>query len=69
LRAKLSIFLLLLIAATSLAQTSATLPKIRAVTAFIQLDRSSYQVQINETLIKLRQARLPEVRQVLARCA
>ena len=56
-RAKLSIFLFLLIAATSLAQTSATLPKIRAVTAFIQLDRSSYQVQINETLIKLRQAK------------
>ena len=57
LRAKLSIFLFLLLAATSLAQTSATLPKIRAVTAFIQLDRNSYRVQINETLTKLRQAK------------
>jgi uncharacterized protein (UPF0210 family) len=59
LRAKLSIFLLLgiVIASTSLAQTAARAPKVRALTAFIQLDRSRYQAQIGETLIKLRQAK------------
>jgi uncharacterized protein (UPF0210 family) len=58
-RAKLSIFLVLVIviASTSLAQTAALVPKVRALTAFIQLDRSRYKVQIGETLIKLRQAK------------
>jgi uncharacterized protein (UPF0210 family) len=64
-RAKISVFLLCIIiaiaflAATSLslAQTSATAPKIRTITAFIQLDRARYQAQIAETLIKLRQAK------------
>jgi uncharacterized protein (UPF0210 family) len=58
--ARLSIFLILLLALTaapSPAQTAATRPKIRTVTAFIELDRSRYQAQIDETLIKLRQAK------------
>jgi uncharacterized protein (UPF0210 family) len=57
LRAKLLIVPLLLLASASLAQNSATVPKVRALTAFIQLDRSRYQAQIGETLIKLRQAK------------
>lgn len=55
-RARLSIFVLLLLAAASAAQTSAAVPKIRALTSFIQLDRSRYRAQIGETLVKLRQA-------------
>jgi uncharacterized protein len=47
---------LLCVTAPSLGQGSATLPKIRTVTAFIQLDRRRYQAQIDETLTKLRQA-------------
>ena len=47
----------LAIAATALAQAPVAVPKIRTVTAFIQLDRSRYREQIAETLIKLRQAK------------
>jgi hypothetical protein len=57
LRAKLSIFVLLVIASAALAQTSSPVPKIRAITAFIELDRSRYRQQIGETLVKLRQAK------------
>jgi len=62
-RPKIAVFLLSIViafvAATSLslAQTSAAEPKIRTITAFIQLDRSRYQAQIAETLVKLRQAK------------
>jgi uncharacterized protein len=51
------VLLLVCVTAPSLGQGSATLPKIRTVTTFIQLDRSRHQSQIGETLTKLRQAK------------
>ena len=57
-RTRLSVVLLMiLVAATALAQTPAGAPKVRTVTAFIQLDRSRYREQIAETLVKLREAK------------
>jgi uncharacterized protein len=56
LRAKLSVFLLLVTSA-SLAQISSPIPKVRTITAFIHLDRSGYRAQVDETLIRLRQAK------------
>ncbi|MGA7633934.1 MAG: DUF711 family protein [Terriglobales bacterium] len=55
--AVLLLTMFLAIAATALAQAPVAVPKIRTVTAFIQLDRSRYREQIAETLIKLRQAK------------
>ena len=49
--------LVVLIAATALAQTPEAVPKVRTVTAFIKLDRSRYRAQIAETLVKLREVK------------
>jgi uncharacterized protein (UPF0210 family) len=58
LRARLSaVLLVVLIAATALAQTPEAVPKVRTVTAFIKLDRSRYRAQIAETLVKLREVK------------
>lgn len=43
--------------ATSIGQSPASAPKIRALTAFVHLDRNRYQQEISETLAKLRQAK------------
>ena len=56
--AVLLLAMFLAIAATALAEAPVAVPKIRTVTAFIQLDRSRYREQIEETLIKLRQAKV-----------
>ncbi|HSZ63985.1 MAG TPA: DUF711 family protein [Terriglobales bacterium] len=57
-RARLSaVLLVVLIAATALAQTPEAVPKVRTVTAFIKLDRSRYRAQIAETLVKLREVK------------
>ncbi len=60
LRTRFSIVLplvFLAIAGAALAQTPTAVPKVRTVTAFIQLDRTRYQEQIAERLVKLRQAK------------
>ncbi len=49
------LFLVLLVAASCLAQS--TKPKVRAVTAFVRLDRATYQQQIADTLVVLREAK------------
>src|SRR6478752_8110590 len=43
--------------ATNASSANATLPKIRTVTAFVRLDRATYQAQVAEALKMLRNAK------------
>jgi uncharacterized protein (UPF0210 family) len=57
LRASLGSFLLLLACGATSAQEPPQKPKVRAITAFIALDRSRYESQVSETLKMLRSAK------------
>lgn len=56
-RITLLTLLLFLLAAPCVAQTRATNPKVRAITAFVRLERSGYQQQIADALKVLREAK------------
>src|SRR3954468_23715716 len=49
--------LLLIIFILSLTCAAQTKPKVRAITGFVRLDRSTYQQQIGDTLVVLREAK------------